>query len=101
MPLCLLVAHLASVESAEKYFRNRVNRFLHNCYEQKFLSPAKMEKMLKREDVKVRGKVDFDKVIVHGFTAPTVVDESDLREALVYGDKAKSDFEDCDEDLFE
>jgi len=85
-----------SVEEAEKYFKNRVSKFQHTCFSMKLLSPAQMEKALKGEGVKIRGKVDFDKVVVHGFSAPTVVPESDKREALVYGDQAISDFEDVD-----
>ncbi len=85
--------------AAEKYFKNRVNRFLHNCYNMKFKSPAQMEKLLKREDVKIRGKVDFDKVVTTSGGAPTITTIDDKREALVYGDKAASDFAEVDQDM--
>ena len=88
----------SSVEVAEKYFKNRVSKFQHTCFNLKLKSPAQMEKALKAEGVKIRGKVDFEKVVVHGFSAPTVVDMSDKRDALVYGDQAADDFKDVDVD---
>ena len=86
----------ASEDQAIKYFKNRVSKFLHTCYNQKLKSPAQMEKALKGEDVKIRGIVNFEKVVEYGFSAPTIVPEADKREALVYGDQARADFEGVD-----
>ncbi|RLD76450.1 MAG: hypothetical protein DRJ15_15325 [Bacteroidetes bacterium] len=84
--------------AAEKYFKNRVGKFQHTCYNMKFMSPAQMEKAIAADGVKIRGTVDFDKVVEWGGGQPTVAKESDKREALVYGDKAASDFATCDDD---
>jgi len=79
-------------KQAEAYFKNRINRFQHNCYNMKLKSPAQMEKTLKTKGVTVRGKVEFDKIVVMGGGAPTIVPDVDKRVALVYGDRAASDF---------
>jgi RecB family exonuclease len=89
---------------AIKYFRNRVNKFQHTLFNFKFMSPAQVEKALKGEGVKIRGKVNMDKIVEFGGGQPTVAPEDDKRDALVYGDKAASDFagiedEDDDEDM--
>jgi hypothetical protein len=83
----------ASEAEAVKYFKNRVGKFQHTCYNMKLKSPSQMEKALRAEDVKIRGVCDIEKVVVHGHSSPTIVPESDPRDALKHGDKAKSDFE--------
>lgn len=89
------------VAAAEKYFKNRVNRFQHNCYNMKLKSPAQMETTLKRDDVRIRGKVDMDKIVTWSGGAPTIVPVDDKRDALEYGDKARADFEGIDNEADE
>jgi hypothetical protein len=93
--------HWIDQDAAVKYFKNRVSKFQHTCYNFKFMSPAQMEKALKGKEVKIRGKVDFTKVVEKSGGSPTVVPEDDKRDALVYGDKAAADFAGCDDDLLD
>ena len=87
-----------SVEAATKYFKNRVGKFQHTCFDMKLKSPAQMEKALRGEDVVIRGRCDPDVVTEYGHSAPTIVPQSDPRDALVYGDQAKEDFAGVDTD---
>lgn len=77
--------------ATEKYLKSRVSAFVSTCYTKKLLTPAQMEKALKKATI--RGKVDLDSLIGWSTGNPTIVDEDDAREALTPGSRAASDFE--------
>jgi hypothetical protein len=82
--------------AVQTYLKKKIKRYMHNAFNIKFKTPAQIEKLLKDETL-VNGplklEVFSDKFIQTNPGKPTVVPETDKREAIVKGDTAVSDFQ--------
>lgn len=76
--------------AAQRYLKRKVRRFKSTLFTEKFMTPAQVEKALRKAEL--IGEVDMEEIVVWREGKPTVAPESDNRPSIESGDRAAADF---------